>query len=82
MAFVLLVGLGAITIGASLDASVQIVLGGFTLSSLATLLFSILGLGAVVIGSIFLLYRLDLGTSSIKRRVRLFEIGWENDEAL
>jgi quinol-cytochrome oxidoreductase complex cytochrome b subunit len=82
LAFVLLVGLGAITIGGSLDASVRIVLGGVTLSNLAMLLLSILGLGVVVLGSIFLLYRLDLGTGSIKKRVRLFEIGWENDEAL
>jgi len=82
MAFVLIVGLGAMTIGESLNASVQIVLGGVTLSNLVMLLLWILGLGAVVFGSIFLLYRLDLGTGSIRKRVRLLEIGWENDEAL
>ena len=70
------------TIGGSLDASVRIILGGVTLSNLGMLLLSILGLGAVVLGSIFLLYRLDLGTGSIRKRVRLFEIGWESDEAL
>jgi quinol-cytochrome oxidoreductase complex cytochrome b subunit len=82
MAFVLLVGLGAMTIGWSLDASVRIVLGGVTLSNLGMLFLSILGLGVVVLSSIFLLYRLDLGTGSIKKRVRLLEIGWENDESL
>jgi quinol-cytochrome oxidoreductase complex cytochrome b subunit len=82
IAFVLLVGLGAITIGASLDASVRIIIGGATFASLGMLLVSILGLGTVVLSSIFLLYRLDLGTGSIKKRVRIFEIGWENDEAL
>jgi quinol-cytochrome oxidoreductase complex cytochrome b subunit len=81
-AFVLLVGLGALAIGGSLDAAVQIVLGGASLSNLVLLLGSVLGLGAVVFGSIFLLYRLDLGTGSIRKRIRLFEIGWENDEAV
>jgi quinol-cytochrome oxidoreductase complex cytochrome b subunit len=81
-AFVLLVGLGAMTIGGSLDAAVRIILGGMTVSSLEIFLTSILGLGGVVLGTIYLLYRLDLGTGSIKKRVRLFEIGWENDESL
>ena len=82
MAFVLLVGLGAMTIGGSLDASVRLILGGITFATVGMLFFFIIGLGAVVLASIFLLYRLDLGTGSVKKRVRLFEIGWENDEAL
>lgn len=82
MAFVLLVGLGAITIGWSLNASVGIVMSGVTFTTIVALLLSMLGLGLVALGSIFLLYRLDLGTGSIRKRVQLFEIGWENDEAL
>jgi len=82
MAFVLLVGLGAMTIGWTLNASVQIVISGVSFSTIVMLLLSMLGLGLVVLGSIFLLYRLDLGTGSIRKRVRLFEIGWESDEAL
>jgi len=81
-AFVLLVGLGAITIGTSLDATVRIALAGLTLGNFEALLVSLLGLGGVVLGTIFLLYRLDLGTGSIKRRVRLFELGWDKDETL
>jgi quinol-cytochrome oxidoreductase complex cytochrome b subunit len=80
--FVLLVGLGAMTIGGSLDAAVRIILTGLTISNFEAFVVSILGLGAVVLGTIFLLYRLDLGTGSIKKRIRLFEIGWENDETL
>ncbi len=82
LAFVLLVGLGAMTIGWSLDASVRIILGGVTFTNLGMLLSSILGLGMIVLASIWLLYRLDLGTGSIKKRVRLLEIGWGSDETL
>jgi hypothetical protein len=82
LAFVLLVGLGAMTIGWSLDASVRIILGGVTFTNLGMLLSCLLGLGMIVLASIWLLYRLDLGTGSIKKRVRIFEIGWESDETL
>ena len=82
LAFVVLVGVGAMTIGSSLNAAVQIVLAGATLSTVETLLVSILGLAAVIVCTIFFLYRLDLGTGLIKRRVRLLELGWERDEAL
>jgi ubiquinol-cytochrome c reductase cytochrome b subunit len=82
LAFVVLVGLGAMTIGGSLEATVRIILTGVSVTNIETLLISILGLGAVVLGTIFLLYRLDLGTGLIKKRVRLFEIGWEKDESL
>jgi quinol-cytochrome oxidoreductase complex cytochrome b subunit len=81
-AFVLLVGLGAITIGGSLDAAVRIILSGATVSNMETFLMSILGLAGVVFGTVYLLYRLDLGTGSVRKRIRVFEIGWKNDESL
>jgi len=82
VAFVLLVGLGAMAIGGSLNAAVQIVLAGASMAGIMSLGLSILFLAAVVAGTIFLLYRLDLGTGFIKRRVRLLEVGWDKDEAL
>ncbi len=82
MVFVALVGLGALAIGGSLNAAVQIILGGATLSRLGGLMISVLGLVGVVFGSVFFIYRLDLGTGTIRKRVRFFEIGWEHDENL
>jgi quinol-cytochrome oxidoreductase complex cytochrome b subunit len=82
IAFVALVGLGALTIGGSLNAAVQIIIAGVSVSALVDLLVSILGLAGVVLGTIFLIYRLDLGTGFIKRRVRMLEVAWENHEAL
>jgi quinol-cytochrome oxidoreductase complex cytochrome b subunit len=82
LAFVVLVGLGAMAIGGSLNAAVQLILGGASMIGIMRLGLSMLSLAVVVAGTIFLLYRLDLGTGFIKRRVRLLEVGWEKDEAL
>ena len=82
ISFVGLVGLGALTIGGSLDAVVRIILYGPSAAGLGSLLGSIIGLGLASVATVFLIYRLELGTGLIKKRVRLFEVGWENDEAL
>lgn len=82
LAFVLLVAFGAMTIGGSLNAVVQILLAGISLPLVGSLLISIFGLAVVVFGTMFLLYRLDLGTGLLKKRVRVLEVGWEKDEAL
>ena len=81
-AFVVLVGLGAMAIGGSLNAVVQIIMTGASTSAIEGLAVSILGLAGVVVGTTFLIYRLDLGTGFIRKRVRVLEIGWENDETL
>jgi quinol-cytochrome oxidoreductase complex cytochrome b subunit len=81
-AFAVLVGLGALTIGGSLDAAVRIVLNGTSLPNLTSFVTSVLELVGVVVATIYLLYRLDLGTGSIRKRIRLFEIGWERNETL
>ncbi len=78
MTFVVLVGLGAMTIGGSLDAIVQIVLGGVRVSNIEQLVLSTAGLAVTVFGTVFLLYRLDLGTGAIKRRIKALEIGWRS----
>lgn len=79
VAFVLLVGLGAMAIGGSLNASVQLILAGASIAGFLSLGSSFLFLALVVLGTIFLLYRLDLGTGLIKRRVRVLELGWEKE---
>ena len=78
-AFVVLVGLGAMTIGGSLDGAVKILLDGASLPNLTSFITSVLELGGVVVATIYLLYRLDLGTGSIRKRVKWLEIGWEKE---
>jgi len=50
---------------------------GSALFSLGT---SIAGLSLAALASAYLLYRLDLGSGMIKRRVRAFEVGWRGQE--
>jgi hypothetical protein len=33
-------------------------------------------LAAAVVATAYLLYRVDLGTGAVKRRIRVFEVGW------
>jgi quinol-cytochrome oxidoreductase complex cytochrome b subunit len=70
----LLVG-GAYFIAGSINGVVALRLG--TSGALQSLGTSLVGLSLVVVCSMFLLYRLDLGSGSIKRRIRAFEVGWK-----
>jgi len=79
ISFAALCGLGALAIGASVDASVKLVLGGVSMPLVEYLVISILGLGLILIGTAYLLYRSDLGSGQIKRRVGAFEIGWSEE---
>jgi cytochrome b6 len=72
--FVLLLGAGAFTIGSSINALVELIVRGPAIESLISLLLSLAELSLVVAVTIYLLYRLESG--SIKRRIRAFEVGW------
>ncbi len=75
--FVFLLSAGAFFIGYSLNSVVGIALVGASASTLAALAVSLGGLSLAVVGSVFLLYRLDLGNGTIRKRVRAFEVGWK-----
>jgi len=79
--FTLLLSLGTLSIGHSLNAIVNIVLGGLNRSEAFYFVSSAVGLALAIIGSTYLLYRLDLARGTVKRRIPLFELGWENDGA-
>jgi len=72
--FVCLLTAGAFLIGDSIDEIIALRLGAP--SALQSLAVSLSGLALVTLGTAFLLYRLDLGSGLIKRRVRAFEVGW------
>jgi len=73
--FICLLVAGAYFIGGSIEGLVALRLGAP--SALGTLAFSLGGLALAALGTMFLLYRLDLGNGAIKRRVRAFELGWK-----
>ncbi len=77
LAFTFFVGTGALSIGTTIDASVQILTNGLNLFLVEYFVGSIVGLALVVLGTMYLIYRSDLRTGSIRRRIRSFEVGWE-----
>jgi hypothetical protein len=74
--FVALLTLGTFGIGGTIAGTVQLISQGAGLTVSWSLLLSLAELSVAVAGTLFLLYRLDLGTGSIKRRVKAFEVGW------
>jgi quinol-cytochrome oxidoreductase complex cytochrome b subunit len=77
VAFTLLVSGGAFTIGSTFNSLVAIVTGSQSLATVATFISSVSGLALVVLGTAFLIYRLDFRTGNIGRRVRFFEREWK-----
>jgi quinol-cytochrome oxidoreductase complex cytochrome b subunit len=74
--FVCLLVLGTFGISGAITGAGQLIMQGSSLSLLWSLALSLLGLSVAVAGTVYLLYRLDLGTGMIKRRVRALEVGW------
>jgi ubiquinol-cytochrome c reductase cytochrome b subunit len=79
IAFTVLVGLGALAIGSTLNSVVALVIEGYSSSSAMALALSASGLGLVVLASSFLTYSLDHRTGTLGRRVRLFERGLKSE---
>ena len=76
LAFTILVAVGAIAIGTLLNSIVSVALGGFSTASVGSLVASTAALSLDVLGSVYLIYRLDLRTGGIRRRVKALEVGW------
>lgn len=75
--FVVVLGVGALSIGSSINSIVVMGVYGINGAWLTVLAISLVALAAAVLGTCFLLYRLDLGRGRIKRRVKAFEVGWK-----
>jgi quinol-cytochrome oxidoreductase complex cytochrome b subunit len=74
--FAAVLSVGALSIGGSVNSITVMVALGVNETGLISLSLSLVGLALAVIGSSYLLYRLDLGRGRIKRRVKAFEVGW------
>ena len=74
--FVVLVALGTFSISSAINAVVAMAMRGLSSAVLTSLVLALAGVLAAVAGAAYLLYRLDLPNSRIKRRVRTFELGW------
>jgi cytochrome b6 len=72
--FVVLLTIGTFAIGGMINGAVGLIGGGPMSGGLWSLGLSSVGLGLAVVGTMYLLYRLDLGSGSIKRRIRALEM--------
>ena len=80
ISFTAVASLGALTMGTSFDATTKLILGGMSVSNLIYLSGSLAGLGLVAVGTMYLIYRSDLRTGLIRKRVKAFELGWRDGD--
>ena len=74
---VFLLALGTMATGGTIGALAELVSGGVGMWSAVDLGVSGLLLVLSALGTILLLYRLDLGSGMVRRRVKAFEAGWK-----
>ena len=77
-ALVLLLALSTLALGSTFGALATVVVQGPSLAGLGYLALSTGATAFAVLGTVYLLYRLDLGTGAIRRRVRALEVGWRD----
>ncbi len=75
--FVFLLAIGTLAIGNSINAVVELIWEGPSVAQVSSLAFSLIGLSVSAVATMYLLYRLDLKREAIKRRIRIFEVGWK-----
>jgi hypothetical protein len=76
--FVIVLTIGTFAIGGAINGAIGLVEGGPVLGELSSLGLSAVGLGVATLGTIYLLYRLDLVNGSIRRHVKFLEAGWKD----
>jgi quinol-cytochrome oxidoreductase complex cytochrome b subunit len=77
--FVGVLALATFSISNSINAVVDMVIAGVSLQLVESLGLALAGLSISVFAIGYLIYRLELSSGHLKRRIRLFEIGWKNE---
>ena len=75
--FVVVLTLGTFGISGLIGSAVSLIVGGYAAGMASSLAVATGELALAVLGSVYLLYRLDLGSGMIRRRVKAFEVGWK-----
>ncbi|HME19641.1 MAG TPA: cytochrome bc complex cytochrome b subunit [Nitrososphaerales archaeon] len=75
-AIVLLLALSTLAMGNAVGALARVVLQGPSMGGLGYFALSAAAMSLGVVGTVYLLYRLDLGAGAVKRRVKALEVGW------
>ncbi|HEY6283519.1 MAG TPA: cytochrome bc complex cytochrome b subunit [Nitrososphaerales archaeon] len=79
VAFTGLLAGGALAIGSTLNSAVAVILGNGSFGTVATLVGSAVGLALMVLGTVLLLYRLEVRTGTVRRRVGFLDRMWKNE---
>ena len=77
--FAFVLTLSTFSIGSTINSLVLLALGGSSFSLIETLILSLAGLAISVFAIGYLIYRLELNSGSLKRKIRAFEVGWRRD---
>jgi len=80
LAFTLLVAFGSLSIGASLNSTVSLIANGTSVPNLVNLAESIALISTALLATLLFMYRVEQGAGSLKRRIRWFEVGWQNND--
>ncbi len=76
-AFSFLLGAGSLAMGAAVNSFAGLVTVGGAVGSWVYFAATCTTLALAVVATVYLLYRVDLGTGAVRRRVRAFEVGWK-----
>ena len=76
LAFTGLLALGAFAMGNLFNGVVGAALGDYSAATVANVVGSSALLALDLLGTVFLIYRLDLRSGTIRRRVKALELGW------
>ncbi len=79
MSFVVLLGVATFAISGCISSAVGLIVQGMSSSLIETLVLSLAGLAVSVLGIVYFLYRLELNSGTLKRRIKVFEIGWKDE---
>jgi quinol-cytochrome oxidoreductase complex cytochrome b subunit len=73
------IGLSTYSISSTVNSLVSLTLEGASLRGIEWLTLSLVGLAVSGLMIVYLLYRLELSSGFLKRRIRAFEVGWRKD---
>jgi len=76
-AFAFLLGLGSLAMGSAVNSFAGLATVGGSVGPWAYFAATCALLSLAVVATVYLLYRVDLGTGVVRRRIRAFEVGWK-----
>jgi hypothetical protein len=72
-------GVATLSFGSTVNSLVLLVLNGSSFPLVETLVLSLAGIALSAFAIGYLIYRLELNSGSLKRRIRAFEVGWRKE---